>query len=93
MADEPDPPDDELGEITTAEPTDSEYYEVDGGYIIFPRGAQWFAETYDASAIRVVMKKPGEIEVMDVITGKWRNPGQGKPVAELRAIRSDKTEG
>ena len=85
MAEEPE--DDDLGDVESAEPTDSEFYEVEDGYIIFPHGAQWFAETYDASAIRVSMKKPGEIDVMDCVTGKWRKPSQGKPVAELRAIK------
>lgn len=89
MADEPED-DGDLGEIENAEPTDSEYYEVEGGYIIFPHGAQWYAETYDASAIRVTMAKGGEIEVQDVLTGKWRKPSQGKPSAELRAIRGEK---
>jgi len=84
------PEDDDLGDVETAEPTDSEFYEVEDGYIIFPHGAQWFAETYDASAIRVSMKKPGEIEIMDCESGKWRKPSQGKPTAELRAIRGGK---
>lgn len=91
MTDEPE--DDDLGEIENTEPTDGEYYEVEDGYIIFPHGAQWFAETYDASAIRVSMKKPGEIEVMDCVTGKWRKPSQGKPAAELRAIKPEPKEG
>lgn len=86
MADDPED-DDELGEIEAVEPTDSEYYEVEGAYIIFPHGAQWYAETYDASAIRVTMAKGGEIEIQDAVTGKWRKPAQGKPAAELRAIR------
>lgn len=89
MADEPDD-DEELGEIETAEPTVSSYYEVEDGYVIFPHGEQWFAETYDCSAIRISMKKPGEIEVMDVVTGKWRKPSQGKPSAELAAIKGGK---
>ena len=89
MTDEP-KDDDELGEIQCAEPKDSEYYEVEGGYIIFPHGAQWYAETYDGSAIRVTMAKGGEIEIQDVATGKWRKPSQGKPGAELRAIRGEK---
>ena len=88
MADDPD--DDELGEIETAEPTDSEFYEVEGGYIILPHGAQWYAETYDASALRITMAKGGEIEIQDAVTGKWRKPSQGKPSAELRAIRGEK---
>lgn len=89
MADEPD--DEEgLGEIETAEPTDSEYYEVEDGYIVFPHGAQWFAETYDFSALRISMKKPGEIEGMDVTSGKWRKPSQGKPSGNLAAIKGGK---
>lgn len=88
MADESD--DDELGEVESAEPTDADYYEVEGGYIIFPHGAQWYAETYDASAVRVTMAKGGDIEIQDVLTGKWRKPSQGKPSAELRAIRGEK---
>lgn len=90
MTDEPDDPDGELGEIENAEPTDSEYYEVEDGYIIFPHGSQWYAETYDASALRVTMAKGGDIEIQDVLTGKWRKPSQGKPSAELRAIRGEK---
>lgn len=88
MADEPE--DDELPEIETAEPTEMEYFEVENGYLIFPHGAQWFAECYDASAIRVSMKQPGDIEVMDVLTGKWRKPNQGKPPAEVTAITGGK---
>lgn len=90
MANEPDDPEGELGEIENAEPTDSEYYEVEGGYIIFPHGTQWYAETYDASAIRVTMAKGGEIEIQDAVTGKWRKPAQGKLGVELRAIRGEK---
>jgi len=92
MPDVPDEPEDEeeLGEIENAEPTNSEYYEVENGYVIFPHGEQWFAETYDASAIRVSMKQPGDIEIMDCATGKWRKPSQGKPPAEVRAIKGDK---
>lgn len=91
MADELE--DDDLGDVETVEPTDSEFYEVEDGYIIFPHGAQWFAETYDASAVRVSMKKPGEIEVMDCVSGKWRKPSQGKQAAELRAIKQEPKEG
>jgi hypothetical protein len=88
MTDEPD--DEGLGEIQSTEPTDADWFEVEDGYIIFPHGAQWFAETYDASAIRVSMKKPGDIEVMDCMSGKWRKPSQGKQSAELREIRGEK---
>jgi hypothetical protein len=90
MTDEPDDPDGELGEIENVEPTDSEYYEVEGGFIIFPHGAQWYAETYDASAIRVTMAKGGEIEVQDVLTGKWRKPSQSNARSDVRVIRSEK---
>ena len=34
-----DPDDEELGDIEAAEPTEPEWYEVEGGYIIFPHGA------------------------------------------------------
>lgn len=88
MTDEPE--DDELGEIETVEPTDADYYEVEGGYIIFPHGAQWYAETYDASAIRITMAKGGEVEIQDAVTGKWRKPSQGKTSADLRTIKGDK---
>jgi hypothetical protein len=90
MADEPEDPDGELGEIENVEPTDSDYYECEGSYIIFPHGAQWYAETYDASAVRVTMAKGGDIEIQDVLTGKWRKPSQGKPGAELRSIKAEK---
>lgn len=82
-------PDDELGEVESAEPTDADYYEVEGGYIIFPHGAQWYAETYDASAVRVTMAKGGDIEIQDVATGKWRKPSQAKASADVRVIRGE----
>lgn len=88
MADEPE--EDELGEIEVSEAGGLEFFEVEDGYIIFPHGAEWFAECYDASAIRVSMKKPGEIEIMDAETGKWRKPSQGKPSAEVTAIKGGK---
>lgn len=88
MADEPE--DDEIGEVEIAEATDPDWYEVEGGYIILPHGAQWYAETFDAAAIRILMAKGGEIEVQDVLTGKWRKPSQGRPSAELRAIKGGK---
>lgn len=91
MADEPETPDDDLGEVESVEPTEPDYYEVEDGYIVFPHGAQWFAETYDASAVRITMKKPGEIEIMDVVTGKWRKPSQGKPSGSLAAINGDRS--
>ncbi|HWU69207.1 MAG TPA: hypothetical protein VN046_10040 [Stenotrophobium sp.] len=87
MADEPD---EDLGAIELAEPTEPEYYEVEDGYIIFPHGVEWFAECYDSSAIRVTMKKPGEIEIMDAETGQWRRPSQGKPKAKVTEIKGGK---
>ena len=89
MADETEEPEG-VGDIQVAEPTEPEYYEVENGYVVFPHGAQWFAECYDASAIRISMKQPGDIEIMDCATGKWRKPSQGKPPAEVTAIKGGK---
>lgn len=77
---------DDLGEIQTEPPTDSMFYETDTGYLIFPHGEQWFAETYDFSAIRITYKT-GEIEGMDALTGSWRKPAQRAQNASVRTLR------
>lgn len=82
MADEPE---EGLGEIELAESCDAEWFEVEDGYIIFPHGTEWFAECYDASAIRVNMKKR-DVEIMDCESGAWRKPSQGKPSAQVREL-------
>lgn len=89
MADEPEPPEDELGEVESVEPTDPEYYDTDAGYLIFPHGSQWYAETYDFSALRIT-SKTGEVEGQDVVSGKWRKASQGKSSAGVVSIKSDK---
>lgn len=86
MADEPE--DEGLGEIQTAEPTDADFYEVEDGFIIFPHGAQWFAETYDFSALRVRMSTR-DVEGMDCKTGQWRKPSQTGQTGQLKAIKRE----
>lgn len=90
MTDEPDEPEDEGVEV---EPfSDSEFYEVSDGYVIFPRGAGCFADEHGASAVRVRMGKPGEVDVL-VMEGEqwvWRDVTAKRKGGKLMQIKTDK---
>jgi len=90
MTDEPEQPDDELGdEIECEGPSDADWYEVEDGYLVFPRGVGWFADEHGASAIKVKMPKGGSVEilVMDGEGWNWRDVTAQKRKGELTVLK------
>lgn len=93
MSDETETTDDGWEGFESEEFTDSEMVEVEGAYIIAPRGWGWLADTFGAAAARVTMAKGGDIEFLisddDGETWAWRKASRSCVPAKIKAIKSD----
>jgi hypothetical protein len=92
MADEPENEDLDL-EVETE--SAAEWFEVEGGYIVAPRGWQDVQDHFGSPLVRVNMKAPGTVDVLvsddDGESWKWRNVEKLKVPADIRSIRGDKS--
>ena len=89
-----DEPDDDLEETEVETDAVADWFEVEGGYIIAPRGWADVQDHFGSPLVRVNMKAPGTVDVLvsedEGQTWKWRNVEKLKVPAELRAIKGDK---
>lgn len=85
----------DLGEFVAEDASDSDWCDWDGGDICFPDGAQWFAHTIGAIAIRTT-DKTGIVEVLvsqdEGQSYKWLDVTKLRAPAKLVAINGDKAK-
>ena len=94
MTDEPEQPDDELGELDVEADSVTDWFEVEGGYIVAPRGFQDVQDHFGCPLVRVNMKAPGTVDVLvsddEGVSWKWRSVDKLKVSATVTALRDDK---
>ena len=91
MADEEEPDDPEIEVETDAI---ADWFEVEGGYIVAPRGWADVQDHFGSPLVRINMKAPGTVDVLvsddNGESWKWRNVERLKVPADVRAIKGDK---
>lgn len=90
MSDEPE----ELGELEVESDACPDWFEVENGYVIAPRGWGDVQDHFGCPLIRIRMKSPGGVDVLtsedDGVTWKWRDVEKLKVPADVIAIKGGK---
>ena len=95
MTDEPkDPDDDGLGPMQVETNAEMDWFEVEGAYIIAPRGWADLQDHFGSPLVRVNMKAPGTVDVLvsddEGVSWKWRSVDKLKVPATVTALRGGK---
>lgn len=88
MTDEPEAEDESIPVETDAV---SDWFEVEGGYIVAPRGWADVQDHFCAPLLRINMKAPGTVDVLVSDDGgetwKWKSVDKIKVTGQLAAIK------
>lgn len=71
-----------------------DWFEVEGGYIVAPRGWQDVQDHFGSPLVRIRMKAPGAVDVLvsedEGVTWTWRDVTKIKVPADVVAIKGGK---
>jgi len=94
MTDEPEQPDDDLGDMDVDTSSMPDWFEVEGAWIIAPRGWQDLQDHFGSPLVRINMKAPGTVDVLvsddEGVSWKWRSVDKLKVPATVTALRGGK---